>query len=90
MSVIIGIDPHKGSHAAAAVNGGEVAVAELEVRASKRQTRELLDWAERFPEDRWAVESANGHRYLQAQQLVAAGEHVVDVPSTLAARARVL
>lgn len=36
MSVMIGIDPHKGSHAAAAVNGGEEAVAELEVKASKR------------------------------------------------------
>jgi transposase len=90
MSVMIGIDPHKGSHAAAAVNGSEVAVAELEVRASKRQTRELLSWAERFPTRRWAVESANGHGYLLAQQLVAAGEHVVDVPSTLASRARVL
>jgi transposase len=90
MSVVIGIDPHKGSHAAAAVNGGEEAVAELEVRASKRQIRELLVWAERFPARRWAVESANGHGYLLAQQLVAAGEHVVDVPSTLASRARVL
>ncbi|MEX0698946.1 MAG: transposase, partial [Acidimicrobiia bacterium] len=76
--------------AAAAVDGGEEAVAELEVRASKRQTRELLSWAERFPERRWAIESANGHGYLLAQQLVAAGEHVVDVPSTLASRARVL
>ena len=28
--------------------------------------------------------------YLLAQQLVAAGEHVVDVPATLAARTRVL
>ena len=90
MSVMIGIDPHKGSHAAAAVNGGEEAVAELEVRASKRQTRELLAWAEGFPKRRWAVESANGHGYLLAQQLVAAGEHVVDVPSTLASRVRVL
>ena len=33
MSVVIGIDPHKGSHAAAAVNGDDRAVAELEVRA---------------------------------------------------------
>ena len=90
MSVMIGIDPHKGSHVAAAVNGSDQAVAELEVRASKRQVRELLAWAERFPVRRWAVESANGHGYLLAQQLVAAGEHVVDVPSTLAARARVL
>jgi transposase len=90
MSVMIGIDPHKGSHAAAAVNGADQALAELEVKASKRQTRELLAWAERFPERRWAVESANGHGYLLAQQLVAAGEIVVDVPSTLASRARVL
>jgi hypothetical protein len=85
MSVVIGIDPHKGCHAAAAVDG-EVAVAELEVKASKQQSRELLAWAERFGERRWAVESANGHGYL----LVAAGEHVVDVPSTLASRVRVL
>jgi transposase len=72
------------------VDGSDEAVAELEVEASKRQVRELLAWAERFPERRWAIESANGHGYLLAQQLVAAGEHVVDVPSTLASRARVL
>jgi transposase len=90
MLVMIGIDPAKGSHAAAAVNGGEVAVAELEVQATRRQTQELLGWAERFPERSWAVESANGHGYLLAQQLVSAGEHVVDVPSTLSARVRVL
>jgi transposase len=90
MSVMIGIDPAKGSHAAAAVTSGEVAVAELEVRATRRQTNELLEWAERFPQRSWAVECANGHGYLLAQQLIAAGEHVVDVPSTLAARVRVL
>ena len=90
MSVMIGIDPHKGSQAAAAVDDREVAVAELEVRSSRRQTRELLAWAERFPMRRWAIESANGHGYLLAQQLIAAGEHVVDVPSTLSARVRVL
>jgi len=90
MSVMIGIDPHKGSHAAAALDAREVALAEIEVRSSRRQTRELLAWAARFPARRWAIESANGHGYLLAQQLIAAGEHVVDVPSTLAARVRVL
>jgi hypothetical protein len=49
MSVMIGIDPHKGSHAAAVVDAGEVTLAELEVKATRRQTRELLAWAERFP-----------------------------------------
>ena len=90
MSVIIGIDPHKGSHAAAAVDAREVALAEIEVRSSRRKTQDLLAWAGRFPVRRWAIESANGHGYLLAQQLVAAGEHVVDVPSTLSARVRVL
>ncbi|MCP5115008.1 MAG: IS110 family transposase [bacterium] len=90
MSVMIGIDPHKGSHAAAAVDGREVAVAEIEAGASRRQTTELLAWAERYPVRRWAIESANGHGYLLAQQLIAAGEHVVDVPPVLAARVRVL
>jgi hypothetical protein len=36
MSVMIGIDPAKGYHAAAAVYGGEMAVAEFEVRATRR------------------------------------------------------
>lgn len=90
MSVIIGIDPHKRSHAAVAVDDREQTVAELQVRASRRQAGELLGWAERFGSRRWAIESANGHGYLLAQQLVAAGEHVVDVPATLSARVRVL
>ncbi|MDH3262342.1 MAG: IS110 family transposase [Acidimicrobiia bacterium] len=90
MSVMIGIDPHKGSHAAVAVDTGEEALAEFEVQATRRQSGELLAWAERFPARRWAIESANGHGYLLAQQLIAAGEHVVDVPSTLSARVRVL
>jgi transposase len=49
-----------------------------------------LDWADRFPQRRWAIESASGLGYLLAQQLVAAGENVVDVPPTLSARVRVL
>ena len=90
MSVMIGIDPHKGSHAAAAVDDSEVALAEIELEATRRQTTQLLSWAGRFPDRSWAIESANGHGYLLAQQLVVAGEHVVDVPSTQAARVRVL
>ena len=38
----------------------------------------------------WAVESAGGLGYLLAQQLLAAGETVVDIPATLASRARLL
>ena len=90
MTVTIGVDPHKGSHAAVAVDEGERTVAELEVETSRRQTRQLLAWAERFPSRRWAIESAGGLGYLLGQQLVVAGEQVVEVPATLAARVRVL
>jgi hypothetical protein len=50
----------------------------------------LLAWAEPFERRRWAIEGADGLGYLLSQQLVAAGERVVDVPATLAARTRVL
>jgi transposase len=90
MKVLIGIDPHKGSHTAVAIDGDEARLGELRVRASRRQCELLLAWAEAFPERRWAIESAGGLGYLLAQQLVAAGEDVVDVPPTLSARVRVL
>ena len=63
---------------------------ELRLRSSKKQCDVLLDWARRFQQRRWAIESASGLGYLLAQQLVAAGEDVVDVPPTLSSRVRVL
>jgi len=90
MHVLIGVDPHKRSHHAVAIDGDERRLAELNVRAAKDQTERLLAWAARFPERRWAIESAGGLGYLLSQQLVDAGEEVLDVPATLAARVRVL
>lgn len=90
MTVTIGIDPHKGSHAAVAVDERERTVGQLEVETSRRQAGELLGWAEQFGSRRWAIESAGGLGYLLGQQLVMAGEQVVEVPATLAARVRVL
>ena len=90
MSVIIGIDPHKALHAASAIDRTEAELCELKVRTGPRQLTQLLEWASPFPTRTWAIESAGGLGYLLAQQLVARGEHVVDVPSTLASRVRVL
>ncbi len=90
MSVIIGVDPHKASHTAVAVGGDEREVAKVTVRATNQQTSKLLAWAEPFAERTWTNESAGGLGYLLAQQLVDAGEHVLDVPPTLASRVRVL
>jgi len=90
MSVMIGIDPHKATHTAVAIDTTETVLDEIRVRASKVQVQRLTGWAERFEERCWAVESAGGLGYLVAQQLVAAGETVVDVPAVLASRVRVL
>ena len=88
--VLIGIDPHKATHTAVAVDETEQSLGELTVRADRLQVERLLKWAIEFPERLWAIESANGLGHLLGRQLLAAGEDVVDVPPTLAARVRVL
>jgi transposase len=90
VKTMIGVDPHKGSHTAVAVGDDEAELARLKVRSCRQQTSQLLEWAERFPKRTWAVESANGWGYLLSQQLLAAGEEVLDVPAMLAARVRLL
>lgn len=90
MQVIIGVDPHKGSHTAVAISAGEDELDHKKVRACRTQVDQLLAWAEPFPTRTWAIEGAEGMGYLLAQQLVATGEHVVNVPATLAARTRLL
>ena len=90
MTVMIGVDPHKGSHTAAAIDAAEVGLGQLRVRASDGQLEQLMGWAAQWPERTWAVENAGGLGYLLAQQLVAAGEKVLDVPPKLAARVRLL
>jgi len=90
MAVIIGIDPHKLLHAAYAIDEHEQEVGHLEVRADARQCDRLLEWAGEFTGRSWAIESASGLGALLAQQLVNAGEHVVDVPATLSSRVRLL
>jgi hypothetical protein len=90
MNVIIGVDPHKATHHVVAVSDDEHELAQVSVRACRTQTSRLVSWAEPFPSRTWAIEGADGLGYLLSQQLVAAGERVVDVPATLAARTRVL
>jgi transposase len=90
MKVMIGVDPHKGSHTATMLDRREHEVRRITVRSGTRQVAELLAWADGVKPRTWAVESAGGMGYLLAQQLVAAGETVLDVPATLASRVRVL
>ncbi len=88
--VMIGVDPHKASHTAVAVGADEQPLGRVRVRASAAQARRLLEWAAPWPERSWAVEGAGGLGHLLAQQLVAAGETVLDVQPKLAARVRLL
>jgi transposase len=90
MAVMIGIDPHKGSHTAVAVGAAEELLGTLRVRACPDQAGKLVAWAQAWPERTWAVEGARGLGRLLAQQLVAAGERVLDVQPKLAARVRLL
>src|SRR5262244_3709210 len=88
--VMIGVDPHKASHTAVAINAAEEPLGQLRVRASAVQAERLLGWAQAWPERTWAVEGAGGMGHLLAQQLLAAGERVLDVPPKLGARVRLL
>jgi transposase len=90
MEVMIGVDPHKRSHTATMLDRSELELKRITVRAGRRQVEQLLEWADGQAQRIWAVESAGGMGYLLAQQLVAAGETVLDVPATLASRVRVL
>ena len=89
-NVMIGVDPHKGSHTAVAIGAGEEPLGELRVDACPSQAEQLRAWAVAWPQRAWAIEGAAGLGNLLAQQLVAAGERVLDVPPKLAARVRLL
>jgi transposase len=90
VAVMIGVDPHKGSHTAVAIGAGEEPLGELRVRTSAVQAERLLAWAAAWPERTWAVEGAGGTGHLLAQQLLSAGERVLDVQPKLGARVRLL
>jgi transposase len=87
---MIGVDPHKASHTAVAISAAEEPLGELRVRACAVQAERLLAWAAAWPQRTWAVEGAGGLGHLLAQQLLAAGERVLDVPPKLGARVRLL
>jgi transposase len=87
--ITIGIDPHKSSPTAAALDQSGAMLGELRVPADRAMLGRLTGWAAAWPDGIWAIEGASGLGRLLAQQLVASGATVVDVPSALAARTRV-
>ncbi len=90
MAVMIGIDPHKGSHTAVAIGLFGQPLGRQQVRACPDQARQLLAWAAAWPERTRAAGGAAGLGRLLARQLAAAGERVPDIQPKLAARVRLL
>jgi transposase len=90
MPVMIGVDPHKASHTAAALDEHGRLLGQQRIAATLDGYRQLRRWAGRWPQRCWAVEGAHGIGRPVAQRLVGDGEQVLDVPAKLAARVRVL
>src|SRR4051794_576217 len=88
--ITIGIDPHKSTLTAVGLSPDGTILASTRLPVNPATLGELLAFADRWPQRRWAVEGAAGLGLGIAQRLVAQGQDVVDVPATLAARARLL
>src|SRR4051794_14701853 len=86
--VFIGVDPHRLSATIEVVDGQETVLATGRFATDKAgyaaMRKHVAPWSDRV----WAVEGCNGTGRPLAQRLVADGEHVVDVPAKLSARAR--
>jgi transposase len=90
MPVTIGVDPHKASHTAAALDEHGRLLDQQRIPATLNGYQALRSWAARWPQRCWAVEGAHGIGRPVAQRLVGDGEQVLEVPAKLAARVRVL
>jgi transposase len=88
--ITIGIDPHKASFTAVAVDASGRPLGQRRLLMNAGTLSQLTAWASSWPARRFAVEGAYGLGRGIAQQLAAAGEKVLDVPATLAARVRLL
>ena len=49
-AVMIGVDPHKGSHTAVAISTDEHLLGRMRVRACPAQAEQLVAWARAWPE----------------------------------------
>jgi transposase len=88
-AVTIGVDPHPGSHTAAALDPLGGLQGTRCVVNGEDAGQELLEWAQRFPRRRWAIEGA-GNRFVQSVvvELVVAGEEVVSIPPSMTSQYR--
>jgi hypothetical protein len=50
---MIGVDPHKATHAAVAVDDDEYVIDEFTLEASRSQTERLTGWVDQFAKREW-------------------------------------
>ena len=88
--IVIGVDPHKRSHTAAAIEAstGELR-GELTAKSGRQGEEQLLAWARPLGNERmWALEDCRHVSISLERFLLASGEQVVRVPPKLMAGAR--
>jgi transposase len=89
--IVIGVDPHKSTHTATALNPiTNSEVGSLRIAASLLDYQRLITWAKAWPQRKWAIENAQGLGHHLAQWLLARGEVVMNVSTTATARVREL
>ncbi len=80
VDVVIGVDTHKHTHSAAALNASGVVVAQLSVPADPKGYRRLVAFAETHGRTRvWAIEGTGSFGAGLTTALLARREHVVEV-----------
>ena len=89
--IVIGVDPHKSTHTATALNPATNSdVRSVRIEASLTEYQRLISWANAWPERTWAIENADGLGHHLALWLLSHGEVVLDIPTTATARVREL
>jgi transposase len=86
--VFIGVDPHKLSVTIEVIDHHETVLTTGRFGTDKAGYAAMRKQVAAWPQRCWAVEGSNGAGRPLSQRLLADGEHVVDVPAKLAARAR--
>jgi transposase len=86
--VVVGIDAHKRTHTAVAVDERGKQVATKTVQATSAGHLQLVRWAEDLGEHRFAVEDCRHISRRLERDLLAAGESLVRVPPKLMAHVR--
>lgn len=91
--VVVGMDPHKRSVTIEVMTAAEVVVGGGRFGTDDAGFAAFVRYVRQIQPDRslrvWAIEGCNGIGHHVAVRLLAAGEHVVDVPPKLSARMRV-